>query len=225
MRVTISALLFTAALAAVLWSCGGCATHRSWLSRVQQVRHEIGASLSLSVHCSDGNEYLGRAVALGPRYAVTASHVVRCQDIAHPVQVMVSRDGMEPIEVVVDAVLVGADAARLVVAGKGSFDEWASLSLAPASIGDTVCSVSGMHITVRKCGDVVDADSDQFKASFRTIPGDSGSPVYNSYGEVVGIIIAGPHPMANQFEHYGIASSVSAWKELVIFEAPDLMDG
>lgn len=131
----------------------------------------------------------GTGVVISERHILTAAHVVRCPTIA---QVWATLDNGRRLMMVVerdDSVFgEGTDVARLEIASADSF----RLGLAPPRL-DRAGPGSGLFASVR--------GGQQLRGMYRghgglvdgmvTRPGDSGAPVYDAAGALVGIVIEG----------------------------------
>lgn len=128
----------------------------------------------------------GSGVIVSPRVALTAAHVVRCNGDTHAAIVVRYPGG----EVKARAVLLDldGDVARLELAGP--------LRVEPARIGpppdidDRVCLVASVPARGRRCG-VVEryaAPPGNVRHDALTLPGNSGSGVYDEAGRLVGIV-------------------------------------
>jgi hypothetical protein len=123
-------------------------------------------------------------VVVSERHVLTVAHAVRCPDI--PTAVITLPNGKQwLVEVTIDAQMFGdgTDLARLELIGDA--DRF-GLGVAPprlARIGDRACVLTRRG---RACGDLhgpyVDAP---------TYKGDSGSPVYDMGGDLIGLVTSG----------------------------------
>jgi V8-like Glu-specific endopeptidase len=136
--------------------------------------------------------------------------------------VVVKTETGKVVEVTEDKLDENRDAALLVVVGTDEpFKATTKVSLNTPEVGDTVCTWSGYH-RKHTCGTVKHVATNRVYIYMTVIPGDSGSLLYNSNGEVVGIVVA---YMKNASPAIGVATLSSQWGYMLPEpEAMDLMD-
>ncbi len=152
----------------------------------------------------------GSAFAVGPAYAMTARHVVDCERTlpggtyqkGTPFEIILTLHGGAMLEfVVVEAGKDESDDAALLVAVKGSapFHRWASLAESTPPIGAEVCLMAAYPFEARTCGPLTNYRSSMgewmgdgyITYGLQSIPGNSGSAVYDESGAVIAINVAG----------------------------------
>lgn len=221
---------FISMLTGISTACsGGCATgkvgfHPGYNSYVDQIEFE--SAVRLTVLCPNGDVFYGSGVAVSPRHVITAKHVIDCEGNSDGALVSAKVRNNAGISMVVDE-LSKSDAARLVVVGAGEpFKFWAEISFDPPRFGQNVCMVAGQlpdEHSLRKCGDVADYEDGNILISTHGVPGNSGSPFYNSDGQVVGITSMGKWASNGEFIILAVRSE--NFKDIVPEFAPKLMEG
>lgn len=169
------------------------------------VEAEYDAALVIEVKCAGITLGHGSGVMVSPTEALTAGHVVAfgnsCTYVAH------TRDGDQHsmmLDVVVATVqLDGAmdGIGRLTMSALDVFDEYTappSVRAVPA-LGQWVCTVTGRPDRMRKCGEVQPVGDDGLVGVLAAFePGNSGSGVYDTAGNLVGIALAMDPAFNNQ---------------------------
>ncbi len=153
------------------------------------VKEQYNSVTSVSVTCATPNGpaiQLGTAVLVSDHQAITANHVINC-----PGAQITLAGALGPIPMRVEERNVDADIVRLGAIEGFPFDGHPiQIGLRPAA-GDTVCLISAVPRIGRRCGQVqwykgpVPGD---IMHDAITEPGNSGGPVYNTDGELVGIV-------------------------------------
>lgn len=180
---------------------------------------EYTSTYRVVVQCLDGNGGYGSAVAISKKHLLTARHVTICAESNPGVIAVVDRDG-KFFKVTIDKVSGGSDVTRLVSDGI-PFWTFSSIRTRSTSVGEPVCIIGGDSLNVygmRKCGDVAFRDSSSIAISLHVVPGNSGGPVFDGNGNVVGIVSRGVW-LADR-ENILQAVPVSAFKELLVIHAP-----
>lgn len=176
-------------LFALLAACGSCAHFADY----RTAKDQYAALVKIETVCF-GNHYGGSGTLVGPDEVLTANHVTVCElapgtgVYMQPKSITVWVTDTENTTAVVDASVPGADLARLHL--KKSFGAYfTDLRVgSPPSVGDTVCEVSAEPRPTYRCGPAQDAPSGYIRVDFMVEHGNSGSPIYNSKGEIVGVI-------------------------------------
>ncbi len=136
--------------------------------------------------CPDTGGRTGSAFTIGPRLLVTAAHVVTCGDgtTASDVQVG-SDDDDSPSAVRVIARSREDDVA--IISLPKSVHAWLGVSRVEPDTGDLVCALTRERLT--KCGYVFPSGHRRvLAAGIRGVPGNSGAPLLDSHGQVVGVL-------------------------------------
>lgn len=132
----------------------------------------------------------GTGVIVDRRHIITAHHVVGCELGAY---VAVMADG-RAVPLVVDKSDTSADLSRLMVADGATFDvkDDVEVGRRPA-LNDSVCANSVIPERKNNCGKVISTypwSRVGITYNAPTVGGNSGSPVYNSEGKLIGIVVA-----------------------------------
>lgn len=188
--------------------------------------HQVmfGSSLRVVASCWDGRRTAGSGVAISPRHALTARHVLFACGGEPPLILAIPRGG-RAVEMVIDDAVPGADVVRLVVVGTRSpFRAHARLSTARPRVGDEVCTVasdgaSGMPLM--KCARVSLVEGSSLVAAVDLVPGNSGAPAFDAAGDVIGIWTNAQQ--APGTSPLGVAAMTGSWRRLAVSELPDLM--
>lgn len=198
---------FLSAALLLMASCCAGSLH-GYASASDRTQYE--AAVQVFVLCPQG-PVLGSGVAIDSRHVLTAGHVVDCEPIA---VMVVTREGdMIPAEV--SGQIQGVDVARLEAEGS-PFKVTARVSRRRLRVGETVCSIGtdgNLTTGIRKCGDVGEVGEGLFSMAIPAVPGNSGSPVYDRNGLVVGILVAGNWQQG--VEHFAVGVTVDAFKGLL----------
>jgi len=160
-----------------------------------------------------GEKKYGQGTAIGPHYILTASHiVVTKEDVLPSIEVCTKRrDSLGGPHILIKAVVVAAgdveDLAKdwAIIKTEKKLKYWKALEFAKAEIGDDVYNISGRYllygapfrITVIAIDPIllgkgyVSKKVKVYVTTPRTQGGDSGSPVFNENGKIIGIVVAG----------------------------------
>lgn len=178
---------------------------------------EFDATVRVIVIYADDSTALGTGVVVGPRHVLTARHVVHKDDVEAMQIAVLRRDG-GIVEMVVDAESEAYDVARLVAVGVGEpFSVVATLGRQP-QIGAEVCAVTAEWLM--KCGRVSMVEGPAILVAVRLVLGNSGSPLYDSRGRVVGIVVT--RRAEPEMDDAGQAVSVDALR--VLWPSPPPID-
>jgi hypothetical protein len=173
-------------------------------------RIQYDSVVSLMVLCPDGKIYGGSGFAISERTFITALHVVECGGMGPIATLVETRDGTVMMAIPDKLPESGADAIRMVVGG-GKLKVWTRVSARALAIDEPVCAFTGLRMS-KKCGYVIGKwGDDMLVGDMRVIPGDSGSAVYDTAGNVVAILVAAPRN--NEFQM--IAVPAAQWMDLL----------
>jgi hypothetical protein len=157
---------------------------------------EYEASIRIFMTCANGLHGTGSGVAISPRYALTAAHVATgCEMMGSTTMgLVVETVSGRLITASVDKTEDGIDAVRLVLDGTNEFTTWAEVSTRTPYLGEPLCVVAGdsMNIhSIKKCGfmqSYEDPMLGDYGISAPVVPGNSGGPVFDAEGHVVGLV-------------------------------------
>lgn len=137
--------------------------------------------------CSDGIG-IGMGIPIGPDRVLSAGHVVRCHDGSDPEMIVV---GDETYGVTSRA--KDADLAIITAEVNRPFALWAIPVLDKPRLGAEVCSWKSIGVSplVFWCGRASGTDDDgHLIVAMRVRPGNSGSPIYDADGNLIGVLVA-----------------------------------
>lgn len=167
----------------------------------------------------DDGEHVGTGVIISERHVLTAAHVVACSAIP-VVHVTYRRDGeIKRQRMVVTREDTDRDVARLEIASADRF----RVNVAPPVVrapdpGERVCAELPRLMGIdAACGSIV---SDWTVArTMKTRPGDSGAPIFDATGTLVGLVSASGVSTANR-PYTRIALIDDSWTSDLVPEVP-----
>ncbi len=179
-----------AVVLALLAACSSCAHFGSRRSPIQQ----HNAMVMIRTSCPDGSAHGGSGVLVSGDLVLTANHVAECDAVpgfgfyvaATKIEVIASTTDKSLAKV--DVVIPGADVARLKLETPLNAFFTAVEIGAPPVVGDRICEVSAIPRIQYRCGVAQVAPSGRIAFDFMTESGNSGSGVYNSRGQLIGIV-------------------------------------
>ena len=189
---------------------------------VEMKLHEEGYGrivYNLIVRMKGGEYYRGQGTAIGPHYILTAAHAVHGAEswqTLDGVFVITKRTNLDDAYIQVKAEVVAEGNYKVyqkdwaIIKVKKKLKYWKALEIADAVVGEDVYNISGNHLVyggpIRVTILVVDPiwykednKPDKMKvyiATPRAVGGDSGSPVLNSNGKLIGIVVGANERMA-----------------------------
>jgi len=186
----------------ILILLGSCANY----SLLQQKQ----ASVGVVVRCDTGPSSVGSGVIISNKYIVTAKHVLKCKSDIYTV--FIKTYSGDTIRVSSDKESKD-DVARLFAS---SYDFRGNIFFSETvSINEKVCAIFANRGYKQSCGEIVKKTKNRLFVDMDVDFGDSGSPVFNVDGQVVGIVVA---------RTYGLVEAipVQAWRELLITSEPNM---
>jgi len=174
------------------------------------------ASLRIARVCANGVSG-GHGLAISPTLALTAAHVVDCKDGSSPVMIWATPGGTdESVPLTIVKINKDADAVVLRIA-EGRFAAYVPVdkTITMPQFGDDVCHIGG-DVDVSslvKCGKVGLIGLTYFVVAGHVAPGNSGSPVVDARGRVIGIVSRGQ--LKPEREMYAYVIPVRAFRDLL----------
>jgi S1-C subfamily serine protease len=140
------------------------------------------------------NSWYGSGTAIGKREIATAKHVVTCSDGSLATDIKITNYKKQIIRVTVLASSKLTDAVILQTK-EDQFVVHAKVAVGKLKIGASLLMFSGMNKMFKpgKIGRVRKNGTAEVNFSPRVFPGDSGSGVFNTSGELVGVIYGWSH--------------------------------
>ncbi len=156
------------------------------------------STIRIIVRCEKGGG-LGTGFAIDGKHAITAKHVITCDDDKAPILIMATDVHGNTYALKLDKVSKEHDLAKVVIDEKlnpstTAFPLFDILNFQDYNVGDVVCTVTGDNLVfmTRRCGEIIPSrDNYAMLISVRVVPGNSGSALRDSYGYVIGIITRG----------------------------------
>jgi S1-C subfamily serine protease len=178
---------------------------------------EYRSSVRITIQCdnAENDTYSATGVAVSPYTIVTVKHLVAVCPI-RGFLIHNFGDGQE-YEAKLSRIAVNSDASMLRTTKPMEFYVPVLRREFDIKVGEYLCFVGGdrMGMINKKCGYVnglIQTDK-SFITSWAGVPGNSGGPVYDSYGRLVGIATHGRwEPLADQL---AIVHSVNSFLDLL----------
>lgn len=176
-------------------------------------RMEYASSVRIDVICENMREVFGTGVVISNHKVITAKHVIECNPVLIGV---VYREGniIKTVQAYILEKSPTVDVASLFT--EVELPTRAVPDTEKPLVGEEVCSIGGGDIGtgwIKKCGYVFYFDDTNIFSSVNTVPGNSGSPLYDEDGYLVGIVVMGNWREGE--EKYSGAIPTSAWKDLI----------
>jgi hypothetical protein len=180
-------------LFAVMLSCQPMPAH---YARSVQVQHEESVSITAICIADDGSSFSAFSASgtrISSTQVLTAAHVTH-QPAGQVCMWMGTQLGSESGVLLTPEHVDEARDLAVMSSLTGSFGAPDLYTIGPKpELGDTICEVSANPYHIRRCGEV-QLNHDTLKGFIDSTmiaePGNSGSPVYNARGELVGVISA-----------------------------------
>lgn len=200
---------FLLALLFVVASCRTVIYHPETLTKKVDTR-AYNTPTTIIVMCNDGGGQMGTGIVAAPNKVITAKHVVTCGGEGRSVASVVVLKGKERYDATIEKTSENFDVALLDVQ-KSDFVYYAPFTKRVPTQGEQVCTITNQK--VKKCGLVVDSDENSMVFNIHGVHGNSGSPVFNEQGEVVGVLIRAT--MDYSIDELTMSVNTSAFSELL----------
>lgn len=178
-----------------LSSCVGCVASLRSAVPVRSIQEQRGSTVSILMLCSkdattgEPRASMGSGVVVSPNEVLTAAHVVDGCGVRPNISAAEPGDFSHNMKIVLDA--PSADLARLQIVDQSSFHAAPRVGISSVEPRDAVCIVSGIPTIDYRCGVVeqkTSAAKQNLDLSILVEPGNSGGPVYDRRGRLVGIV-------------------------------------
>lgn len=171
--------------------------------------HQKRSTVTVTVKCESG-EWRGSGVLVSNHHVITAKHLFMCKNDIYTVYIKNYEN-----EIFVGSVdqVSAFDAARIFIVSDQKYNVYANET--PLEIGDIVCGVFPRREYLFDCGRVLSYSGGRFVADIYGEFGDSGSPLFDTDGRVVGIAVS-------KSDKYIYVEPAYLWNELIVYPEPDL---
>lgn len=191
--------------ALMLVACSSCAAVTAAVNRSKYVDEptyvEYESSVRILVSCADGGTVIGSGTTVSADTVLTAKHVVEgCDDSGGAILMRVVTQDDEEHTMLLDRKMDGQDVATMIAMEDAPFTVFPKVATTLPLIGETVCWVGGdgdpdMN-DLRKCAEWTGYQyklkiGDMYFLAGKPAPGNSGSGVFNSRGELLGVLNVG----------------------------------
>lgn len=202
----------------IIYMITGCVSSKAvpekvYFSSVDRI--QFAPAVRIGAICANGNEIVGSGFIVDSQHVITAKHLSECNPIGYMLLVKVNNEDTV-IAAVLDKALENSDVMRLRSLEPLNTDR-SVISRRSVMVGEEICSIGGggnfVIGWVKKCGFIAEHSDRVMITSIPVVPGNSGSPVFNKRGEVVGIVSAGVWD--SHQEKLAIIIPVKAWISLL----------
>ena len=182
--------------------------------RNQQDRKQHMSAVTIHALCATGTISQGSGVAVSGDVILTAKHVVSCGS-SSPVIMIVSLHDDTSRLVYLDKIAKGTtDLATIkIVGGQDPLPFYSNLNKSDLPYKTRLCSIDGL-VGAEKCGRVVDARGNHVIVNVRSIPGNSGSPMFDYKGDVRAIVSMRSVGQDAEFLTFAVPVNESTLKDL-----------
>lgn len=166
----------------------------------RSVSYQLDTAIRVTLRCDSSanklyHDKVGSGVIISKKEIITAYHVVSCvNSYGYPIRengkLIEAHSGSRSYALRVKSVDASLDVVELSIVDDNSFYDYVPAHDTPAvpAEGDIVCSVTSWPMADRLCGRVIESDSREIRFNIPTVPGNSGSPVYDDHGVLVAIV-------------------------------------
>ena len=177
----------------------GCVSIPHVPPKIRTYKDQAETTVTVKLWCDKFSEGMygdlqaGSGVIVDERHVITAWHVVKCPGFSTLPIIQVGLQDGRAFMMVIDKVDGDADLALLTIFSADRFH----LKVPPpvigkAEAGDSACSSVGFPKKGWHCGEIAsvsDSKKGNIEVDAETVSGNSGSALYNSSGQLVGIIV------------------------------------
>lgn len=178
----------------LMTACTSCANFSPNIGQTPKEQHN--AMVLIKKTCPDGAIGLGTGLMVSADRVLTARHVIQCEVVPgvpiywEPAKVEVYGSPTDVVEAEIEIELNDKyDIARLKLADKSLAKFFTPVTVAPMpGIGEKICEVSAVPRPTYRCGEAQNSMYGRLIVSFPVEKGNSGSAIFDEYGNLVGIM-------------------------------------